>query len=430
MSISYLLAFAFMLISSKGNFTSYFDIFFYIMDIIMLYYGFNKRIFKLTDLKMFFNFAVIYLAFMVFRFYILNQNLAFHSLLSDINFMVERCVFAFLFCAVMRENTLYYMSKVTLDLAYMSIFFFVLQLINPASVEFIGKLISLPPRIGNPGYSNFLLFTFDASEHPHRNCGFSWEPGAYGCFLNVGLLTYLLINGFKFTKECLIYVIAIVTTQSTTTYLGFLIIILLYARVNGLKTGTMLLVLVPGLVVAAVALPFMFNKIADTWTSDLESIYKLEGLGAWYLKNGQQMPLNRFGSLIYVWRQFHWSLLWGISNGYQEATKMGGLLNLSNGDADYLAKFGLVGLLYFLRRFLMVCKKFLFKKEYLFYCGLLMLVLGFGEPMLTFTSTLCFLFLPKYVNPEAFFRKQEEEEEVLLAEEHEDVPEAALSPVN
>ena len=428
MSISYLLAFAFMLISSKGNFTSYFDIFFYIMDIIMLYYGFNRRIFKLSDLKMFFNFALIYLGFMVFRFYILNQ-LAFHFLLSDINFMVQRCIFAFLFCAVMRENTLYYMTKVTRDLAYMSIFFFFLQLINPSSVEFIGKLIALPPRLGNPGYSNFLLFTFDTANHPHRNCGFSWEPGAYGCLLDIGLLIYLLINGFKFSRDVVIYAIAIATTQSTTTYLGFLIIILLYARVNGLKTSAMLLVLVPSLIVAAVALPFMFDKIGTTWDNDMAIIYKLEGLSAWYLKNGGEVPLNRFGSLIYIWRQFHWALLWGISNGYQDATKLAGMLNLSNGDADYLAKFGLVGLIYYVHRFLLVMKKFLYKKEYLFYCALLILCLGFGEPVLTFTSSLCFLFLPKFVDPEKFFRKQEEEEANML-QEQEEIEEANLAPVN
>lgn len=429
MSPSYLLAFAFMLISSKGNFTSYFDIFFFIMDAIMVFYGFNKRIFKVSDLKMFFNFSVGYIVFMVFRYLILN-HLAFHFLLSDINFLIQRCLFAFLFCAVMRENTMYYMSKVTLDLAYMSIFFFFLQLISPGAVEFIGKLISLPPRIGNPGYSNFLLFTFDATQHPHRNCGFSWEPGAYGCFLDVGFLTYLLINGFKFTKECVIFIIAIVTTQSTTTYLGFLIIILLYARVNGLKTGTMLLVLVPLLAVGAVALPFMFDKIGGVWDNDQESILKIEGLSTWYLKNGGQLPLNRFGSLIFVWRQFHWGLLWGVSNAYQEATRLGGLVNLSNGDADYMAKFGIVGLVYFLHRFVLVCKKFLFKAEYLFYCVLLILILGFGEPMLTFTSTLCFLFIAKFIDPQQFFRKQQEEEEALLAEEQQEVAEVALTPAN
>jgi len=430
MSISYLLSFVFMLISSKGNFTSYFDIFFYIVDAIMLYYGFSKRIFKLTDLKMFFNFAVIYLIFMVFRFYILN-HLAFHFLLSDINFLIQRCIFAFLFCAVMRENTLYYMAKVTRDLAYMSIFFFFLQIVNPVSVEFIGKLIALPPRLGNPGYSNFLLFTFDTSQHPHRNCGFSWEPGAYGCFLDLGLLIYLLVNGFKFNRDVVIYAVAIATTQSTTTYIGFLIIILLYARVNGLKTSTMLLVLVPGLVVAAVTLPFMFEKIGQIWENDQTIIYKIEELSDWYLHNGGELPLNRFGSLIYVWRQFHWSLIWGVSNGYQDATKLAGMLNLSNGDADYLAKFGAVGLVYIVHRYLLVIKKFLYKAEYQFYAALLLLALGFGEPMLTFTSTLCFIFLSKYVDPEKFFRKQEEEEQAAIAaQEHEALPEGELSPVN
>ncbi len=427
MSISYIFAFLFLMISSKGNFTAYFDICLYIVDLFMLYYGFSRRIFKASDLRMFSKFAVVFLIFITLRFFILN-SLPYHFFFSDIFFLVRWAFFSFVFCAIMRENTLYYLAKVTLDLAYLSIFFFFLQLINPATVKFVGQLISLPPRTSNPGYTNFLLFTFDTVNHPLRNSGFSWEPGAYGCFLDIGLLYYLLVTGFKFNRDVLIYVIAIATTQSTTTYIGLLIIVILYARVNGLKTSTMLLVLIPSLAVCAVALPFMFAKIGRVWDEDQAIIYKIEELGDWYLRNGGEVPLNRFGSIIYLWREFHWSLLWGISNGYQDATKLANMVNLSNGDFDFMAKYGFVGLVFFMYRYLQLIKKLLFKNEYLFYCGLLMLTLGFGEPILSFTNQLCLLFLFKYTDPAKFFREQQIAEQEAL-EEHTEV-EVIAEPAN
>jgi hypothetical protein len=48
------------------------------------------------------------------------------------------------------------------------------------------------------------------------------------------------------------------------------------------------------------------------------------------------------------------------------------------------------------------------------YCLLLLLILGFGEPMLIFSSTLMFLFLHHYVNPKDFFKRKEEEELELV----------------
>jgi len=103
-------------------------------------------------------------------------------------------------------------------------------------------------------------------------------------------------------------------------------------------------------------------------------------------------------------------------------------VNLSNGDFDFMAKFGFVGLVFFMYRYLQLIKKFLFKNEYLFYCGLLMLTLGFGEPILSFTNQLCLLFLFKYTDPAKFFREQQIAEQEAL-EEHTEV-EVIAEPAN
>jgi len=85
------------------------------------------------------------------------------------------------------------------------------------------------------------------------------------------------------------------------------------------------------------------------------------------------------------------------------------LINISNGDIDFIAKFGVIGLLFLLYRFALLIKKFLFRTEYVIYCIILLLALGFGEPMLIFPSTICFIFLAHFTKPELYFGAQEEE---------------------
>jgi len=85
-----------------------------------------------------------------------------------------------------------------------------------------------------------------------------------------------------------------------------------------------------------------------------------------------------------------------------------------------MAKFGTIGMGFVLYRYALFIKKFLFKGEYIFYCVIIMVILGFGEPLFMFNTTLCFLFFFHYTDPKKFFTKKEERE--LLGyepEEHE-----------
>ncbi|MBS1531724.1 MAG: hypothetical protein JSU01_15565 [Bacteroidetes bacterium] len=399
-----------MLISSKGNFTAYYDVFNYLIDIIMLYVGIRRNRFRLSDFRLLAWTGVIYMAYMIFR-WIFIVDLPIRYFLSDCNFFVERIVMSFLLCAVLRENTAYFIVKITIHLAAFGLIMYALQLISGPFVGYIGRIINLPPRIGNPGYTNIIFFTYDDMNHRIRNSGFSWEPGAYGCYLDIGILMHFLINGFKFDKGAWILTASIVTTLSTTTYACFAFIILLYLRVNGLKLSTMLLFAVPLMCVVATQVPFLADKIGKTWQEDQYNLAEMYRLAGWYQKHGGQLHLNRFGSFIYLYDYFGpYGFFWGVSNAYQSITPIADVLNISNGDADFLCKFGVVGMVFFLHRYILFLKKFLYRNEYIIYCVIIYLVLGFGEPMPIFSSTLCFLFMYHYTNPKAFFTKREEEE--------------------
>ncbi len=65
----------------------------------------------------------------------------------------------------------------------------------------------------------------------HRNSGFYWEPGTHGGFLVMALFINLFYRKEKWTSRInIIFLITIVTTLSTTTYLALFFVILVYLK--------------------------------------------------------------------------------------------------------------------------------------------------------------------------------------------------------
>jgi hypothetical protein len=99
--------------------------------------------------------------------------------------------------------------------------------------------------------------------------------------------------------------------------------------------------------------------------------------------------------MVIIYRTFFLQLILGISNKYDlvlnHLNKAN--INISNGVFDFMAKFGLVGLFYLLYRYAKFCQAFVVRNEYLLYCIVVLMVLGFGEPLLVLPIILMFLFL-------------------------------------
>jgi hypothetical protein len=112
--------------------------------------------------------------------------------------------------------------KIMFILAIMSLIFYVIG-ISPIGRKFIIKLPIIFNDVGTKynhfyvyGYQNGIIGRF-------RNASIFWEPGAYQAFLNLALLfSYEKKN----KKEMYTYILAILTTFSTTGYLIMFIILL------------------------------------------------------------------------------------------------------------------------------------------------------------------------------------------------------------
>lgn len=386
-----------MLLSSKGCFLASYDIDYYLIDVLFIWYGLSYNKFKRSDVRLFLKFSIIFIVFMTVRYLFLN-NVPQLLFFSDLYFLVKYVLLSFLYCAVLREEALNYIIKLTIIGAGVSLFFYGLQLISGNLVFFLGSIITLSPRSSNPDYSNFIVFTYDRSQGP-RNSGFSWEPGAFGCMLNLGLLLYFYTNKFVFNKNVWILVIAIITTLSTTSYIALVFNLLIYYRANGGKYIKIFLLAVPVIVIAVVKVPFLLSKIMSSYYEDLAVMEKMDSLGAFYHLHGGQLPLNRFGSFIYLYNLFKEKLLWGVSNAYQDSTPRLTNVNISNGLIDFIAKFGLIGLIFLLYKYALLLKKLVADNELLIYSLLIIVILSFGEPLLIWQNIIAFLFLYHYTNP-------------------------------
>ena len=393
----YVVTYLFLLISSKGSFLFFSNVYWFGADLLMLWVGFEKARFTKADLKLFLGFSAIYILYCTVRsLFLLHLSMTFW--VSDMEFLMKFLLTSFLYCAVLKDKALYYLSRAIVQLAIISIPFYFLQLISGDLFMAIGKIVGLSPIYHTVKYVNFFVFTY-VDEHAIRNSGFSWEPGAFGFFLNMGLLLHLLNNNFVFDKRAKWLAFAIITTLSTTSYLALAVIVFFYFRTKGVKFAKLAILLIPIMCVLAVQLPFFFQKVSRIYAADSADMLRIQFLTKWYLRRGEQMPLNRFGSAIYLYQLFGTNLIWGVSNMYEDARPILRVINISNGIFDFMAMYGLVGLVFLLQRSFIFFRKFTHSIELSMYGVILILVLGFSEPIFTIPFMLCFFFLYFYSEP-------------------------------
>jgi hypothetical protein len=397
--IYYVVTFLFLIISANGSFLSASDIYWFAVLIFMVLVGLEKKLITIKYLSTFLIFSVVYLIFICLRDVVVN-GLEFGYLLSDAFFLVKLLFFSYVFCLVLKDKAAFYLVKVMVHLTILSLLLYSIQLVGAGDLIYkFSTSLNLQSNNTVPGYTNFVLFTFHKNFHDFANSGFSWEPGAFGCFLVLGLMLNLFLNKFIFERKSIILIIGIITTLATTDYLALIIVLFLAYRYRLPKINLGAVLLIAVFIGLVIFVPFLGSKIKDTYYEDISDLDRLKYLEIFYRHNQMQIPLNRFSSMIYIYNSFNYKLLLGVSNKYGDIVNKAFNINISNGLFDFLAKFGLVGLAYLVYKYSRLCIVYVVKAEYLIYCIAVLLVIGFGEPILVLPFVLMFLFLPpKQVN--------------------------------
>ncbi|MFY0698224.1 hypothetical protein A8B79_10350 [Balneola sp. EhC07] len=163
------------------------------------------------------------------------------------------------------ETALYY-------LAIISLFFWAWQLISYQSLYSFMQVFD----IGNfestqsgTSSKNVLVYTIHYN-HIFRNCGFTWEPGPFSIFLCLALYFNIInseVKPFK-NRRFFVLLVALLSTQSTT---GYLIFIILLTYILIVKYRVSLQKIVVGFAFLSVAIyvfltvDFLFLKIRDLY---------------------------------------------------------------------------------------------------------------------------------------------------------------------
>jgi hypothetical protein len=407
----YFATFVFMLLSANGTFVSFYNIDWFIIDFIFIWIGLEYGRFNKRDLRFGAGFAIMFIGYCTLRSIFLT-NLPTRYYISDIIYLFKYILPSFLYCALLKEKAIHYLSKVIIDLTKISIPFYCFQLLAGDALYSIGKAINLPPEVPAYHYTNFLVFTY-VKEHAHQNSGFSWEPGAFGFFLIIGLMLHLFKNGFKIDSGTKWLMVGVLTTLSTTTYVAFGLVMLMHYRANGVKLSTLAIFAVPIMAIAVFQLPFLLDKVIEVYHHDMQDLKNIAFLHAYYERIGEQMPFNRFSSALFIYNQYHEKLIFGISNIFIESVPYLKNANTSSGIFEYFAKFGIVAFVLLFFRMCLFYKKLGASKEQMFYCVLLVLILGFAESIFILPLMTNFYFLYFYANPQEVLNEEDDEDEYI-----------------
>jgi len=329
-----------------------------ILFLALVFHIFNKR--KLKVDKLFIHFSIIYLLILFVYLFDFGSIDVVLSVYIYIKFL-----YAYLSIKIIGTSFFENFQKIVFYGALISIPLFIIQIIAyDLLFDIVGvfqKNISFL-SFRNDRFANIFFFTIEGYGAQLRNSGFMWEPKGYANILILAIIFNLIQTKLKFfNKRILVYVLALITTFSTTGYLilfGLLPLFILSNKKIATRIISSFIVLVG--IFYILQLDFMLEKIKyeASLTDDHEKL-----LNTTQDYNRSSISLGRVGSLIVDFDDFRRRPIFGYGFQKEERTQNRWIkLVRVNGFSDVMATYGTVGLLFY---FIMY-KRF-FKKLLRFY---------------------------------------------------------------
>lgn len=281
-------------------------------------------------------------------------------------------------------NQIYFFAIVSLVVT-LSIF------LNPAIADYI--FTNVTPvfdqiTLFQPNRQHFIIYTMELGwkiEIP-RNSGPFWEPGGFAIFLFIALTFNIVRTKKLLNKKNIIFLITILTTQSTTAYFALFAFLVIYIFISYKRVYSIILTPIFILIFINVysQLDFMEEKVnkmyVESKTAGKEKVYSRMVSGRVNLENFYSSPMFGIGRFFTV----------------SDEENSG-----NNGTTLLLAEFGLIGFgYYFIMMFLSYrkyCRGHDFNLNYPFAIIAGLLVLGYSQGIFQkpFFMALCFMFMVK-----------------------------------
>lgn len=183
-----------------------------------------------------------------------------------------------------------------------------------------------------------------------RNCGYAWEPGAFAVYLCMAIFINLFISKSENKSKIhfWILVIALISTQSTTGFAMFTIIMLYYYYNKSLITKFISLPVMIIAIVIIFSLPFMGEKILNLGndTDEIDTVIESS------INNEDDVSVSpqRFVSFMIAFEDFKNNPILGTGGiqGESWTSKAGANISVISGIGSLLAQTGIIGFLFFI----------------------------------------------------------------------------------
>ncbi|MHC1738572.1 MAG: hypothetical protein AB9882_11245 [Ignavibacteriaceae bacterium] len=306
-----------------------------------------------------------------------------------------RLILAYMVVAVLKQKFITTYVSMIYIMTLFSLFIYFLHFI-PNTIDFIINEITpifIPffdtshLAINQQIHPNIILYTFNESclVPPYRNSGPFWEPGAFSIFLMIGLILNTLKNKKLLEKRNVVFIIAIITTLSTSGIIALFIFLQGYYLSNkNRKLLNWLIIIILFFVFEYVY--FNYEFMSKKVESNIETSEFNTG--------------SRFGSAladIYILQKNPW-----LGYGRRQESKFGEGgrwtidIHRNNGVTGLFVQMGLIMGLFYLFKFY---KSLFIISKYYDYVGLFpgiflsILVLGFSQTIFFKLLFIAILFL-------------------------------------
>ncbi len=331
-----------------------------------------------------------------------------------------RFLHAYMLIKMIWRNFIPYFTKTVYVLSLISLPLYLLQLYDYEMMKSIIGIVEHNVPIldyREDWYENLMIFTLN-DNGMFRNSGFAWEPKGFGTFLTLAMFLRLIENRFRLIdKYMLVYLIATITTFSTATLSVVFFAVFPFYIFNKPASYKIVsaAVIVPIMAVAFIKADFLEKKIIHEYETRNKYVAFVQDKRT----DMESRSLGRFGSFIIDFMDLKKEALLGYGEQKNERTQYsisGVHLVHVNGFSDFMAKYGIIGMLFLFITLFITFKQwsiiYEFKAWYWIVIGIL--ATSFASAILFYPIYLMFMFFP-------FFKKGEEAQKVSFDYENRNI---------
>jgi len=348
--------------------------------------------------RYFFSIIAIYTIWVIFQYAKYN-----HFTITLTFFVYYNIVIAYIIIDIYKTKIFLLYENIVTKLSVFAIIGWLLMVLVPGSFGHFIDLIKMPHSDSGLIQGNIIIFSMtnldSTSEFESfglvRNTGFSWEPGRYASMLIIAIFFNMARNQFQFQLNrnigFWILTLALLTTQSTTGFMSFSILIIWFLINKNISTKILSLALIIPLAIFVYSLPFIGEKLnllmdQETTMSKVDSDLEIGEDDLTYVP-------QRFDGLSFEFLNIVSDPLLGYGNDEADSyTKrnISPFLGLSNGILKVFARFGIIlGCLFY---FLLFRSSFWFSNFYNIKGGMVYMLL-FLAISISYDFTLIPFFL-------------------------------------